>query len=73
MVCHIKERREAEGVQNEVLKNTFGHGGGKVETGEKKHSVWLRDFYCYKNIVLVKLRSMRWAGHVARMEKKRNA
>jgi hypothetical protein len=45
-------------------------------TGEwrKLHNVELRDLYSSPSIIgLIKLRRMRWVGHVARMGKKQNA
>jgi hypothetical protein len=40
----------------------------------KLHNVELRDLYSSPSITrMIKSRSMRWAGHVARMEEKRNA
>jgi hypothetical protein len=39
---------------------------------EKLHSEELNDLYCSPNIVrVIKLRRMRWVGHVARMEERR--
>jgi hypothetical protein len=45
-------------------------------TGEwrKLHNKELHDFYSSPSIIrIIKARKMRWAGHVARMEEKRNA
>jgi hypothetical protein len=45
-------------------------------TGEwrKLHNEELRDLYSLPSIIrIIKSRRMRWAGHVARMEEKRNA
>jgi hypothetical protein len=40
----------------------------------KLHNEELRDLYSLPSIIrIIKLRRMRWAGHVARMGKKRNA
>jgi hypothetical protein len=40
----------------------------------KLHSEELRDLYSSPSIIrIIKLRRMRWAGHVARMGEKRNA
>jgi hypothetical protein len=40
----------------------------------KLHNEELLDLYSSRNIIrIVKLRRMMWAGHVARMEEKRNA
>jgi hypothetical protein len=41
---------------------------------EKIHNEDLCDLYSLPNIIrIIKLRRMRWAGHVARMGEKRNA
>ena len=48
----------------------------RVENGEwrKPHSVELHTFYRSPNIIrVIKPRRLRWAGHVARMEKGRSA
>jgi hypothetical protein len=60
---------------NRVLRRIFGPKRDEV-TGEwrKLHNEELRDLYSSPSIVrIIKSRRMRWAGHVARMVKKRNA
>ena len=55
--------------ENMVLTRIFGPKRDKV-TGEwrKLHNEELNDLYCSPNIVwVIKLRRMRWAGHVAHM------
>ena len=55
--------------ENRVLRRAFGPKRDDV-TGEwrKLHNEELRDLYSLPNIVrVVKLRRIRWAGHVARM------
>ena len=55
--------------ENRVLRRLFGPKRDEV-TGEwrKLHNEELSDLYSLPNIVrMVKLRRMRWAGHVARM------
>jgi hypothetical protein len=55
--------------ENRVLKRIFGLKLYEV-TGEwrKLHNEELNDLYCSPNNVrVIKLRKMRWAGHVARM------
>ena len=55
--------------QNRVLRRVFGPKRDEV-VGEwrKLHNDELNDLYCSPNIVrVIKSRSLRWAGHVARM------
>ena len=55
--------------ENRVLRRVFGPKRDE-ETGEwgKLHNEELNDLYCSPNIVqVIKLRRMRWAGHVAHM------
>jgi hypothetical protein len=59
--------------ENRVLRRVFGPKRDEV-TGEwrKLHNEKLNDLYSLPNIVwVVKSRSMRWAGHVARMGEER--
>jgi hypothetical protein len=61
--------------ENRVLRRIFGPKRDEV-TGEwrKLHNEELRDLYSSPSIIrIIKSRGMRWAGHVARMGKKRNA
>jgi len=56
-----------------VLRRIFGPRRDEV-TGEQRrlHNEELNDLYCSPNIVrVIKLRIMRWAGHVARMGEER--
>jgi hypothetical protein len=58
-----------------VLRRIFGPKRDEV-TGEwrKLHSEELRDLYSSPSIIrIIKSRSIRWAGHVARIGEKRNA
>jgi hypothetical protein len=58
-----------------VLRRIFGPKRDEV-TGEwrKLHNEELRDLYSSPSIIrIIKLKRMGWAGHVARMEEKRNA
>jgi len=64
----LREERRLRLFENRVLRRVFGSKRDDV-TGEwrKLHNE-LRDLYSLPNIVrVVKLRRMRWAGHVARM------
>ena len=59
--------------ENRVLRRVFGLKRDEL-TGEwrKLHNEELNDLYCSPNIVrVIKLRRMRWAGHVARMGERR--
>jgi transcription termination factor 2 len=60
--------------ESRVLRRIFGPKRDEV-TGEwrKLHNEELRDLYCLPSIIrIIRSRRMRWAGHVARMEEKRN-
>jgi hypothetical protein len=60
--------------ENRVLRRVFGPKRDKV-MGEwrKLHNVELHDLYSSPSIIrIIKLRRMRWAGHVARRGEKRN-
>ena len=64
----LKEEHLLRVFQNKVPR-IFGPKRDKV-TGEWRevHNEELNDLYCSPNIVrVIKLRRMRWAGHVARM------
>jgi len=66
----MREERRLRVFENRVLRGTFGSKRNEV-TGEWRilHNEELYDLYCSPNIVRVmKLRRMRWAGHVAHME-----
>jgi hypothetical protein len=63
-----------------VLRRIFGQKRDEVMGGRRKlHNEEFRDLYSSPNIIgslslsQVKLRSMRWAGYVARMGAKRKA
>jgi hypothetical protein len=61
--------------ENRVLRRMFGPKRDEV-TGEwrKLHNEELHNLYPSANVIrMIKLRRMRWAGHVARMGEKRNA
>jgi hypothetical protein len=61
--------------ENRVLRGIFGPKGDKA-TGEwrRLHNEELSDPYSSPNIIhVIKLRRMRWAGHVTRMGEKSGA
>jgi hypothetical protein len=61
--------------KNRVLRRIFGPKRDEV-TGELRrlHNKELNDLYSSPNIIrVIKLRRMRWAGHVARMGEGRGA
>jgi len=65
----LREEHRLRVFENRVLKRVFGPRRDKV-TGEwrKLHNEEHRDLYSLPNIVrVVKLRRMRWAGHVAHL------
>ena len=62
----LREERRQRVFQNRVLGRIFGRKRDKV-TGEwrKLHNEELNDLYSSHNIVqVIKLKIMRWAGHV---------
>jgi hypothetical protein len=61
--------------ENRVLRRIFGPKSDHVMGDWRKlHNEELHNLYCSPNIIrMIKSRRMRWAGHVARMGKTRNA
>jgi hypothetical protein len=61
--------------ENRVLRRTFGPKRDEVMGGGRElHNEELHDLHSYPSIIrIIKLRKMRWAGHVARMGEKKNA
>jgi hypothetical protein len=71
----LREEHRLRVFENRVLRRIFGPKRDEVK-GEwrKLHNDQLRDLYSSPSIItIIKLRKMRWAGHVARMREKRNA
>jgi hypothetical protein len=61
--------------EKRVLRSIFGPKRDEVTGGWRKvHNEKFHDLYSSSSIIrIIKSRRMRWAGHVARMEEKRNA
>jgi hypothetical protein len=70
-----REEHRLRVFENKVLKRIFGLKRNEVTGGLRKlHNEELRDLYSSPSIIrIIKSRSMRWAGHVARMGEKINA
>jgi len=69
----LREERRLRVFQNRVLRRIFGPKRNEA-TGDwrKLHNEELNDFYSSPTIFqVIKLRRMKWAGHVARMGKSR--
>jgi len=69
----LREQRRLRVFENRMLRRTFEPERDEV-TGEWRelHNEVLSDLYCSPNIVrAIKLRSMRWVVHVARMGERR--
>jgi hypothetical protein len=75
LVSDSKGGTQTEDVEIRVLRRIFGPKRDEM-TGEwrKLHNKELHDLYSSPSIIrIIKSRRMRWAGHVARMGKQRNA
>ena len=71
----LREERKLRVFENMVLRRIFGPRRDEVTVEWRRlHYEELNDLYCSPNIVrVIKLRRMRWAGHVARMGEERGA
>ena len=69
----LREERRLRVFENSVLRRVFGPKRDEVTWEWRKlHNEELSDRYSLPKIVwVVKLKRMRWAGHVARMEEGR--
>jgi len=68
----LTEGRRLKVFENTVLRRVFGPKRDEVTGERRKLHYELSDMYCSPNIFrVVKWRRMRWAGHVARMGKRR--
>jgi hypothetical protein len=70
-ILTIREEYRPRVFENRMLRRIFGPKRDEV-TGEWRtlHNEELRDLYLIR---IIKLRRMRWVGHVAQMGEKRNA
>jgi hypothetical protein len=70
LVAHIEGGKYAEVFENRVLRRIFGPERDEVKGKWRKlHNEELNDLYCSSSIVrVIKLRRIKWAGHVAGME-----
>jgi hypothetical protein len=71
----LREEHRLRVFENRALRGIFGPKRDEVVGGWRKlHNEALHNLYCSPSIIrIIKSRKMRWAGHVARMGKKRNA
>jgi hypothetical protein len=71
----LREEHRLRVFENKVLRRIFGPRGDEVTGGLRKlHNEELHNVYSSPSTIrMVKLRKMRWAGHVARMGEQRNA
>jgi hypothetical protein len=68
----LREEHRLRVFENRVLRRIFGPKRDEVGSGRKLHNNEKHSLYSSLNIVrVIKSRTMRWAVHVARMEKGR--
>jgi hypothetical protein len=69
----LREEHKLRVCENRVLRRIFGPKRDGVVGGWRKLHNKLHNLYSSASIIrIMKSRRMRWAGHVARMGKKRN-
>jgi hypothetical protein len=70
----VREEYKLRVFENRVLRRILGPKRGGVTGGWRKlHNKELHNLHSSSSIIrIIKSRRMRWAGHVARMEEKRN-
>jgi hypothetical protein len=70
----VREEHKLRVFGNRVLRRIFGPKRDGVTGGRRKlHNEELHNLYSSPNIIrIIKSRTMRWAGHVARMRENRN-
>jgi hypothetical protein len=71
----LREEHRLRVFEDRVLRRIFGPMRDEVIGGwGKLHNEEIHNLYCSPSIIrIIKLKSMRWARHVARMGEKRNA
>jgi hypothetical protein len=71
----LREEHRLKVFENRVLRGIFGMNRDEViRSWRKLHNEEFHNLYCSPSIIrMIKSRRMRWAGHVARMEVKRDA
>jgi hypothetical protein len=71
----LREEYRLRVFETKVLRRIFGPKRDEVIGGWiKLHNEELRDLYSSPSIIrIIKVRRLRWAGHIARMGEKRNA
>ena len=68
----MREESSLMGSANRVLRGIFGPKRDEVTGNWRKlHNEELKDLHSPNIVRVVKLRKMRWAGHVARMGERR--
>jgi hypothetical protein len=74
-IVTLRQEHRLRVFENKVLRKIFGPKRDEVTGGWRKlHNEELHDFYSSPSIIrIIKSRRMRWAGHVVRLEEKRNA
>jgi hypothetical protein len=71
----LREKRKLKVCENRVLRRLFQCKTEEVAGGWRRlHNKKLYNLYASPNIIMaIKLRRMRWAGHIAHMGEMRNA
>ena len=70
----LREESRLRVIENRILRRIFGPKGDENGEWRRLHNEEFHSLYRLPNIVrVIKSRRLRWAGHVARMEKGRSA